>query len=256
MKKLIVANWKMNPGKYDEADKLAAAVSKAAARLKGVETVLCPPFLWLECLAGEYAGRLIFGAQDVFWEDRGAYTGEISAAMLKAVGAKYVIIGHSERRRHLGETDEMINKKVRAALGHGIGVILCVGETLREHQRGQTKAVLRRQLRKDLADIKPYFLHLTPYSLTIAYEPIWAIGTGLPETPANADAAAAFIRSELYRRFPKKLASKARIIYGGSVNSRNIIGYLGMRQIVGALVGGASLDRRDFVKIMKIADAV
>lgn len=252
MKKLIVANWKMNPQKFGEAENLALAVSKQAARLKKVETVLCPPFLWLECLAGEHAGRLVFGAQDVFWAERGPYTGEISAAMLKAVGARYVIIGHSERRRYLGETDEMVNKKVKAALHNGLRVILCVGENAAEHRRSQTRSVLRRQLRRDLFGVSSGMVS----SLIVAYEPIWAIGTGLPETPANADAAAAFIRAELARKFSKKAAAPMRIIYGGSVNSRNIVGYLAMRQIAGALVGGASLDQRDFVKILEIADAV
>lgn len=255
MKKLVVANWKMNPQSYAEAERLARAVLKLNRGLKNVETVLCPPFTWLTDLSHKYARKIAFGAQDVFWQPKGAFTGEISPDMLRSSKVSYVIIGHSERRRHLGETDEMVNKKIHAALGNGLRIILCIGESLQEHKRGQTKSILRRQLKKDLAKISPSLIPY-PLSLAIAYEPIWAIGTGLPETPKNADNVAKFIRRELAKHFPKKIANNIRIIYGGSVDSRNIIGYLAMTQIIGALVGGASLNAKDFIKILQIADQI
>lgn len=253
IKKLIVGNWKMQLQSYKEAEKLAAAILKSAQKLKNVETVLCPPFVYIQALRSRVY-EVKMGAQDVFWEDKGAFTGEISPAMLKNSKVKYAIIGHSERRRHLGETDEMINKKVRAALKSGLNVILCIGETLKERKRKQTKSVLRRQLHKDLADVRHYSLLHTPYALTIAYEPVWAIGSGLPETPQNADSVAGFIRQELCKILSPKLGKGIRIIYGGSVNSKNIGGYLVMPSISGALVGGASLGARDFGKILKIAN--
>lgn len=255
MKKLIVANWKMNPQTHGEAERLASAVSKLALKFKGVETVLCLPFVWLADLSQKYADKIEFGSQDVFWENPsaggGAFTGEISPAMLKNSKVKYAIIGHSERRRHLGETDEMINKKVRAALKNGLRAILCVGETFQEHKKGATQFALRRQLRKDLEGISKF-----RDRLAVAYEPVWAIGTGVPETPQNAEAAAMFIRSEISKLMPRRVAGGVRIIYGGSVNSRNIGGYLAMPSISGALVGGASLDAKDFGKILKIANNV
>jgi len=242
MKKLIVANLKMNPQTFTEADRLARAASSAARKVKNVEVVFCPPFVWLECLAAEYGKKAIFGGQDAFWEERGAYTGEISPVMLKNIGARYVIIGHSERRIHLGETDEMINKKIKAALGAGLKVILCVGETLKEHRAGRTKFVLARQLRKDLKSVSK--LNIYNSKLVIAYEPIWAIGTGLAETPMSAGYMADFIR---------RVSGARRVIYGGSVSAKNIKGFLSRREIDGALVGGASLDAGEFSKIIKIA---
>lgn len=244
MKKLMVANWKLHPQTYGEADKLAKAIANAARRRSNVETVLCPPFLWLGCLADEYAGKAVFGGQDAFWEERGAYTGEISPTMLKHVGCRWVIIGHSERRRHLGETDEMVNRKVRAALAAGLKVILCIGETLAERRRGHTSAVIRLQLKKDLAGV----LRSKTRDLVIAYEPVWAIGTGLPETPENAEKTAKFIRNVVNM--------DVRVLYGGSVNADNLRGYLSMPHIAGALVGGASLRVSEFVKMLRIADSV
>lgn len=246
MKKLIVANWKLNPQTYRRAEKLAGAISRAAKSFRSVETVLCPPFVWLECLADEFAGKAVFGGQDVFWENQGPYTGEVSPTMLKAVGAQWVIIGHSERRRHLGETDEMIHRKVKAARAAGLKVILCVGETLAARRRGHTHAVLRSQMRKALAGVKRFDMKNS--RLVIAYEPVWAIGTGMPETPQNANAVAAFVRNVL--------GTHIRVLYGGSVNAGNIREYLMMPAISGALVGGASLRPAEFIKMLAIADSV
>lgn len=245
-KRLIVANWKMNPQTYSAAESLAGSVAKSAAKLRSVDVVLCPPYVWLADLASKYGSRVVFGSQDVFWQEQGAYTGEVSPRMLKHVGARAVIIGHSERRRYLGETDEMVNRKVHAAMKRGLRVILCIGETLAERRRGHTPAVLRLQLKKDLAGIAKS--HLQGSRVVIAYEPVWAIGTGLPETPKNANAAAAFIR--------KVLGEDIRVLYGGSVNARNIGNYLAMPEISGALVGGASLRPPEFIKMLEIADAI
>lgn len=248
MKKLIVANWKMNPQSVAEAKRLFAAVSKTARGLKNVEAVICPPFPYLYTL--HPTPYTLLGGQDVFWEQSGAYTGAVSPQMLKALGARYVIIGHSERRRHFGETDQIINKKVQAALAGGLKVILCVGETLQERKRGHTKQVLRRQLKKDLKNV--WKLGTGNWKLrnrlAIAYEPVWAIGTGIPETPQNANAAAALIW--------KILGASPRVLYGGSVNAQNIGKYLAMPQISGALVGGASLSSQEFGRILMIAEHI
>jgi len=250
VRKLIVGNWKMNPNSLVEARRLFNSVAKAAKRFQNVDVVLCPPFPYLAALRP--APSALLGAQDVFWEEKGAFTGEISPRMLKSSEVSYVIIGHSERRRHLGETDEMINKKVLAALKNGLRVILCVGETLSEKRRGQTKAVLRRQLQHDLASLR--LAALKPSALIIAYEPIWAIGTGVPETPFSANEASRFIRKATGRIISPKVAKNIRILYGGSTNSRNIFGYLIMPELSGALVGGASLDAKDFTRMLEIAN--
>jgi len=256
MKKLIVANWKMNPATYAEAERLAAAVLKTSKKLKNVETVLCPPFVWLADLSRKHENEIAFGGQDVFWEEKGAYTGGISPKMLKSSGVRYAIIGHSERRRHLEETDAMVHKKVHAALKNGLRAILCVGESLKEHTRGETKQVLRRQLNKGLAGVRALFIahRALLRNLTVAYEPIWAIGTGMPETPFSANKAAKTIRQELKKLLPDKIAKEIRVLYGGSVTSRNIFGFLVMPEISGALVGGASIDAKEFGKIIAIAN--
>lgn len=245
MKKLIVANWKMNPKSVAEAKRLFAAVSKTARRLKNAEAVICPPFPYFSKLQAP-SSKVSLGGQDVFWEQSGAYTGEVSPKMLKELGVRYVIIGHSERRRHFGETDEMINKKVKAALAVGLAVILCVGETLEQRKAGQTKQVLRRQLHRALVGIRS--LVIGHGSLVVAYEPVWAIGSGMPETPQNANTAAALIW--------KILGASPRVLYGGSVNAQNIGKYLAMPQISGALVGGASLSSQEFGRILMIAEHV
>jgi triosephosphate isomerase len=250
MKRLIVANWKMNPQSAAEAKRLFAAVSKTARRLKNIETVICPPFPFLCTLRP--ARHTFLGVQDVFWEKQGAFTGEVSPKMLKNLGATWVIVGHSERRQNFGETDEMINKKVKAALAAGLKVIFCVGETLQERRRGQTKAALRRQLRKALVGMRS--LVIGHWSLVIAYEPVWAIGSGLAETPQNAESAALFIRAELSKLLAGRAAKGIRIIYGGSANSKNISGYIAMPAISGALVGGASLNPKEFIRMLEISD--
>ena len=248
MKKLIIFNWKLNPQRYSEAEKIAKAASFLARKTKKTEIIICPPFVYLLKLSSliSHLSLLKLGAQDVFWEEEGAYTGEISPAMLKQAKIDYVIVGHSERRHYLKETDEMINKKVISALKSGLKVILCVGEDLKIRRRGK-KAVMnfiKNQLEKDLIDIEN--LKFKIENLVVAYEPIWAIGTGIPATPEDALEIIKFIKSLLVTRW----SLVAPVLYGGSVNGKNIESFLKYKEINGALVGGASLNPKQFNKII------
>ncbi len=254
MKKLIVANWKMDPQTYREAERLARAVSKTAERHKNVKVVLCPPFVWLTDLSHRRPRGVEYGAQDTFWESKGPFTGEVSPAMLKKSGVEYVIIGHSERRRWLNETDEMVNKKVLAALKAGLKVILCVGEPFVVRKRG-TAAVLR-HVRRQLAHAVKNIPKEKRGRIVIAYEPIWAISTsdvGIPCSPFEAErmvrACAAYLAN-------KENFRDVRGIYGGSVNARDVKSYLDMEYIDGALVGAASLKAAEFKKIIKVASLI
>jgi triosephosphate isomerase len=232
-----------------EAVRLAKQIKVLVAdEVKGIEVVLCPPFTALYPVAEVIKGSGIqLGAQDVFWEDEGAYTGEISPVMLKDLGCHYVIVGHSERREYFHETDEDVRRKVDAALAKGIGVIACVGETLKERQEGKTEAVVSREVRAivdglELAD---------PAHLVIAYEPIWAIGTGETATSQEANRVAALIREEIAAALGADVAREIRIQYGGSVKPENISAFMQEEEIDGALVGGASLDASTFAQIVK-----
>ncbi|MBI2623623.1 MAG: triose-phosphate isomerase [Candidatus Liptonbacteria bacterium] len=252
-KKLIIANWKMNPPTYKEAEQLAEAVIKSSP--KKVDVVLCPPFVWLTDMSHESTGKVKFGAQDVFWESGGAFTGEISAAMLKNSGVDYAIIGHSERRRHLGETDAMVNKKVLAALKAGLRVILCVGESKEVRRKGidAAKRFVERQLREDLQGIK--YQESSIKNLVVTYEPVWAISGGdsthTADDPKNAVEMIAFIKSILNSIFH---ILYSRVLYGGSVNAKNAGSFLREPEIGGALVGGASLKPKEFLGILKAAE--
>mgnify|MGYP001561535572 CR=1 FL=1 len=242
----MIANWKMNPASESEAVKLARAVDAK-------NVVVCPPFPFLKAV-GSIIKKASLGAQDVFWENSptggGAYTGEISAKMLKGLGVSYVIVGHSERRRWLHETDEMINRKVRAAVQAGLKVILCVGESLSVRKKGlqAAKNFVKNQLRGDLQNIR----NLKPktHNLTIAYEPIWAIGTGKPDDPAQTAEMSRFIKNYLK---PKTLNPKPKVLYGGSVTSLNIKRISEYNEIDVALVGGASIKANEFKKIVSKA---
>ncbi len=247
-KPIIAGNWKMNKT-ASEAVRLAKQIKVLVAdEVKGIEVVLCPPFTALYPVAEVIKGSGIqLGAQDVFWEDEGAYTGEISPVMLKDLGCHYVIVGHSERREYFHETDEDVRRKVDAALAKGIGVIACVGETLKERQEGKTEAVVSREVRAivdglELAD---------PAHLVIAYEPIWAIGTGETATSQEANRVAALIREEIAAALGADVAREIRIQYGGSVKPENISAFMQEEEIDGALVGGASLDTSTFAQIVK-----
>jgi triosephosphate isomerase len=246
-RKLVAANWKMNKN----LDETAMFVKDLKARLipekPEAEVLICPPFTSLSAASKSVEGTFITtGAQNVYWEESGAYTGEISPGMVKSAGCEYVIVGHSERRHIFGETDEMIQKKLAAVLGHGLKPILCVGETREEREKGMTEKVVRRQLETGLEGRKVGTLT----GLVIAYEPVWAIGTGLTASPEQAVDVHVFIRGFLAKRFGADLANETRIQYGGSVKPENASSLLTREDIDGALVGGASLDAESFSEIV------
>jgi len=249
MSKLIVANWKEHPKTGAEAIALFRAVARTE-RGSGVEVAVCPPFLYLEDIAREFKEmstlerkRLSLGAQDVFWEEQGAYTGEVGPAMLRSLGAKYAIVGHSERRRFEKETDATINKKIALAVHDGLKVILCVGESFSVREKGVAvaKKFVGQQLAKDLKGIS-----FKAENLYVAYEPIWAIGTGKSDTPDDAREMAVFIKALLKKT--KRLVP--RFLYGGSVDGTNATDYVQLKEVDGALVGGASLKADEFKKII------
>lgn len=240
MKPLIIANWKMNPTALAEAKLLFNSVKKGIKNIKGVEVIICPPFVYLSNLLNLKPHSLNpkLGAQDCFWEEKGPFTGEISPKMLRGFGCQYVILGHSERRG-LGETDEMINKKLKAAIAAKLKPIFCIGETEEERKKRKTFEILKKQLKEGLKSIfnfKPQILNPI-----IAYEPVWAIGTGNFCLPEKAKEVLFFLR---------KVLKDISILYGGSVNSKNAKDYI-MIGFDGLLVGGASLNAREFIKIVK-----
>ncbi|MBI4117156.1 MAG: triose-phosphate isomerase [Parcubacteria group bacterium] len=241
-KKIIVANWKMNPQNYVEAEELMLSVIEKAKEQKNTEIILCLPFVWLTDLSHKYKNDISFGAQDIFWEDSGAYTGEISPKMIFSSGVEYVIIGHSERRA-LGETDEMINKKLKAALRNNLRPILAVGEKERE---GDYKDVIMGQFEKALDGISKEDIE----KIIFAYEPIWAIGTGLSDKPEDTIEVIKLINEILNSKF---YVLNSIILYGGSVDSRNVGDFISKPEIAGVLVGGASVDKEEFKKIIEIA---
>jgi triosephosphate isomerase (TIM) len=242
----IAGNWKMNLNRA-AAVALAQAVAKEAARFAAVDIAVCPPSVYLDAVAAALAGsKVALGAQNMYDRPNGAFTGEISAAMLCDLGCKYVILGHSERRHILGETDEAINKKVLAALAAGLTPIVCVGETLAEREAGQTPQVIRRQFAGSLAGLSAEQVA----GLVIAYEPVWAIGTGKVASPQQAEAVHLDLRKLIEERYNRQVAEAVRIQYGGSVKPDNAAVLLGQPDIDGALVGGASLEVGQFMGII------
>lgn len=245
-KPLIAGNWKL----FKTADETTDYINKLKELLTSaveVDVTLSPTFPALEAAVRAAAGTSIrIAAQNVFWEKEGAFTGEVSAGMLKAVGVDQVIIGHSERRQYFGETDETVNRRVTAALEGGLDPILCVGETLEEREGNRTLEVLETQVVKGLENVDEE----SALRLTIAYEPVWAIGTGKTATPGMAQEAHAFIRELFERNFNKKLANSLRILYGGSVKPENASALMAEVDLDGALVGGASLKPESFFGII------
>lgn len=246
MKRIFIANWKMQllPG---EAIKLAKEmVREFGAGVEDTEIVIAPTHDAIaevgEALRGS---QLILGAQDCFWEDKGAYTGEVSPLELKELGCKYVLVGHSERREYLGETDEMVAKKLAAALRASLTAVLCVGETKEQCENGETEKVLARELNSALRGLAFRDGHLV-----VAYEPIWAIGTGVPAKPEDVESAHQIIR-DLLRKLLGEESKRVRIIYGGSVDDKNMSEFFATPDVSGALVGGASLKAEIFSKIVK-----
>lgn len=242
---IIAGNWKMHKN-VGEATELARKLDELVAG-SPVEVVICAPFTSLSSLNALGLGKVKLGAQNMYFAEEGAYTGEISAAMLEDVGCEYVILGHSERREVFKEEDELINKKVLKALEAGLRPILCVGETLTQRKAGQTEDIVVGQTTKGLADVNPEQLD----RVVIAYEPIWAIGTGETSNGHDANQVIASIRQALAKLFGSNLAEKVRIQYGGSVKPGNIAEFMDQPEIDGALVGGASLNVKDFVGIIK-----
>ncbi len=216
--------------------------------VQGVEKIVCPPFVSLPAVAERLSGSDIrVGAQNMHYEDKGAYTGEISASMVKEL-CEYVILGHSERRQRFGETDEMVAKKVTAAIAVGLKPILCVGETLAEREAGDATVVVQRQVRAALREVPSL------EGVIVAYEPVWAIGTGVPSSPADAQYIMEFIRGLMQEDFGRS-AKDLPILYGGSVDTNNVAGFIAQQDIDGALVGSASLDADGFVELVKNAHA-
>ncbi|MDI6602913.1 MAG: triose-phosphate isomerase, partial [Patescibacteria group bacterium] len=241
-------NWKMNPVMLKEVKQLFNLVKKGIKNIRGTEVVICPPFPYLLAIK-PYSHKVIkLGAQDCFWEERGAFTGEVSPAMLKDVGVEYVIIGHSERRRYFNETDEMINKKLKAALKMGLKPILCVGDKSRESKEDIEE--IRTQLEKDLSNLKKINLE----NLVIAYEPIWAISTtpgGAVATPKETMEGTFYIKKILNKLLGKSSARKIKILYGGSVNSKNVREFIYEARMNGVLVGASSLNSKEFIELIK-----
>ena len=249
MKKFVAGNWKMFTTAAT-GKRLASEIVQGVGVEDRVTVAVCPPFPYLNLLADVLRGsRVALGAQNLYPEKEGAFTGEVSPTMLLDVGCRYVIIGHSERRHKLGESDGFINRKVKAAIASGLQVILCVGETLAERQANRTEAVLTSQLNGSLAEITADNLS----RLVLAYEPVWAIGTGQNATPAQAQEVHSFIRRKIAERFGEEYARALPIQYGGSVKPDNAASLMQQPDVDGALVGGASLKAEDFLAIVRAA---
>lgn len=245
--KIIVANWKMNLS-YEESLRYIKDIRSFLVGLKNVKMILCPAFVSLADVKKEIKLKKIeLGAQDVFWMEEGAYTGEVSIKSLKEIGCKYVIIGHSERRQFLNETDAMINRKIQIALSHNITPILCIGENLEQRNDNQTAQILRDQLLENLKVID----FKNSQQILIAYEPIWAIGTGHEASAEQVNEAVIIIKSQLTKLYPNKDIEKSfKILYGGSVDENNIGSFLDLDVIDGFLVGGASVNKAEFIKLL------
>jgi len=242
---LIAGNWKLHKTLTEAVD-LVGALKTAVNDVKDVEILVAPPFTAISMLATKLAGSNIkLGAQNCWFETSGAFTGEVSAPLLKDAGCDYIIIGHSERRQIFGENDETINRKVQAVLEAGLSCILCIGETLEERESGDMFEVLTRQVKEGLAGVK------NMEKVVIAYEPVWAIGTGKTATSEQAQEVHSFVRGMLQGLYDQQVAMATRILYGGSVKPENVDELMSMDDVDGALVGGASLKADDFARIVK-----
>jgi triosephosphate isomerase len=250
-KPFVAGNWKMNTDSQTSVE-LVERIASESIEIAGqsVTVAVCPPFVYLQSVAKALsASSIAVGAQDMYFEPKGAFTGEISTSMLKDVGCLYCLCGHSERRHVIGESDELINKKVTAAIGGGLLPILCVGELLEEREASQTNDVVTRHVKEGLAGLSAEKLE----AVTIAYEPVWAIGTGLTATPDQAQEVHDFIRKLLGQMYDEETAEEIRILYGGSVKPNNAAELMGQKDIDGVLVGGASLKADDFLAIIQAA---
>ncbi|MFH1837627.1 MAG: triose-phosphate isomerase [Candidatus Omnitrophota bacterium] len=244
---MIAGNWKMYKD-VSEAIELANGIKRSVFDTNNVDIVICPPFTNLSDV-GEMLndGEIALGAQNCHWEEEGAYTGEISAGMLKSIGCKYVIIGHSERRGLFGETDKSVNAKIKAVIEKGLVPIMCVGETLEQREEGKTLEIVKKQITGGLEGFNEEYLD----TLVVAYEPVWAIGTGKTATPGQAQEVHAAIRKLLGELFSETFSATRRILYGGSVKPDNIEKLMSEKDIDGGLIGGASLKVESFVDLVK-----
>jgi triosephosphate isomerase len=250
-KPIVAGNWKMNKTS-DESEALARGVVEALGSVDGVDVVVCPTFTSLERVASVVKGTPVgLGAQNVYWEAEGAFTGEISTAMLLTCGCTHVILGHSERRQYFGETDATVNRRVKAALEAALSPIVCVGETLEERESDVTDDVIKTQVTGSLEGLSPEDVA----KLVLAYEPVWAIGTGLTASPEQAEAVHALIRKVLADSFGKDVSEAVRIQYGGSVKPDNAAVLFSQPNIDGGLIGGAALDAESFAAVVKGAVA-
>jgi triosephosphate isomerase len=246
----IAGNWKMNKT-VGEAVELTRQLKASLLGVEGVEVAVAPPFTALEAVRKESEGSAIrLAAQTLFWEEKGAFTGEISSLMLKDLGCQYVIIGHSERRQFFGETDETVNKRMKTTLNHGLLPIFCIGETLQEREGGKTFSIIERQLERGLNGLGGKEIQ----KVVVAYEPVWAIGTGKTATPQQAEEVHRYIREKLERLYTREIAGEIRIQYGGSVTPENVRGLMNQDNIDGALVGGASLKSETFSRIVRFKE--
>jgi triosephosphate isomerase len=247
--RIVAGNWKMHTNR-DTARQLAAGVVKGVGDEQRVRVIVCPPFPYLLSVAEILTGSVVaLGAQDCHSQAKGAFTGEVSPPMLADVGCAYAIVGHSERRHGMGETDALVNQKVRAALAAGLSVILCVGETLQERQEGRVEEVFFRQVAAGLSGLDGAALA----HLVLAYEPVWAIGTGHTATPAQAQEAHAFLRGHVAKDFGENAAAALPILYGGSVKPDNARELFSQADVDGGLIGGASLEVEGFLTIVRAA---
>jgi triosephosphate isomerase len=248
--KTIIGNWKMQVGVRESVALARGSLYALRGKKQVPEIVLCPPFVALSDVRKIVTrSHAALGAQDVFWEDTGSYTGEISPRMLSELGVRFVLVGHSERREYLGETDEMIAKKVRSVLQHGLTPILCVGETAQEHEQGMAQEVVIHQLETALAEVEVSGTS----SLWIAYEPRWAIGTGKAATPQDAVMMHKEIRACVAKFLSSSLSSGLRVLYGGSVDGENAYAFLREREVDGVLVGGASVKLTQWQEVLSAA---
>jgi triosephosphate isomerase len=246
-KKLIAGNWKMNLD-INESRELAKSILDKTDKkyFQYTDVLLCPTFVSLNAVGDVIKdSQILLGAQNLSYENNGAFTGEISASMLKAIGCEYVIIGHSERRKYFGENDEIVNKKIKKALEFGLKPILCVGETLEERNSGKQNEIVEHQLKNELKDIADL------NNVVIAYEPVWAIGTGQNATPQQANEMHKHIRSVIAKLYNQNSADNIKILYGGSLNDKNCKDLLSESDIDGGLIGGASLKADSFIEIIK-----
>jgi len=248
-KPFIAGNWKMHKT-IPEAVEMVKALKEESPQLTDAELVVIPPYTMLSEVKKVIEGSTVqLGAQNIFWEEKGAFTGEVSPPMLKDAGCQYVIIGHSERRQYFGETNETVNKKIKAALAHELTPIMCIGESLEEREKGNTMDKVETQINSGLEELGKDEIR----RIVIAYEPIWAIGTGVTAIPSQAEEVHSFIRKKLTEKYGNEIASYAIILYGGSVKPANTYSILKENNINGALVGGASLEADSFIQITKEA---